>query len=253
LRKYVPQPRFARLFVTWFLPVLLMAVLALLGSSGRALAQNAPQPAPSSTSSTAAGNEAAATTPSDEQKELNIFRHAPIVARIGQKMGLDVEATAKIFEALNFLIIFLAIVIPLVRYVPRILRNRAETLNRDIKTAREATADAQSRLSAVEAQLAGLAGEIEKFRVQMEQGSLEDEKRIKAAIQEESARILSSAEQEIAAAAAQARRGLRHFAADLAIGQAEKQIALTPETDRALIAEFVSDVARNGAAKGGQN
>jgi F-type H+-transporting ATPase subunit b len=253
LRKLDSQPRFARFFFAWPLPVLLLGALALLGPPRRALAQDAPQPAPSSAASTAAGNDTAETTPSDEQKELNIFRHAPIVAKIGQKMGLGVETTARVFEVLNFLIIFLAIVIPLARYVPRILRNRAESLNRDIKAAREATADAQSRLSAVEAQLAGLAGEIEKFRVQMEQGSLEDEKRIKAAIAEESARILSSAEQEIAAAAAQARRGLRHFAADLAIGQAEKQLVLTPETDRALIAEFVSDVARNAAAKGGQN
>jgi F-type H+-transporting ATPase subunit b len=49
-------------------------------------------------------------------------------------------------------------------------------------------------------------------------------------------------------AAAQARRGLRHFAADLAIDQATKQLVLTAETDRALIAEFVGDVT-----KGGQN
>jgi hypothetical protein len=50
----------------------------------------------------------------------------------------------------------------------------------------------------------------------------------------------------------QAKRGLRSFAADLAIGQAEKQIALTPETDRALIAEFVAGVAGD-AVKGGKN
>ena len=252
MRDTVLQPRFTRLFLARFFPVLLVAALALAGSPLRSVAQNAPQPAPSASSSAASG-QAGETTPSDEQKELDIFRHAPIVAKIGQKMGLDVETTAKLFEAINFVVILLAIVIPIVRIVPRALRKRTETLNRDITTAREATADAQSRLKAVEAQLAGLAGEIAKFRTQMEQGSLEDEKRIKAAIAEESARILASAEQEIAAAAAQARRGLRHFAADLAIAQAEKQLALTPETDRALIAEFVSDVARNGAAKGGQN
>ena len=252
MRDTVLQPRFTRLFLARFFPVLLVAALALLGSPLRTAAQNAPQPAPSASSSAASG-QAGETTPNDEQKELDIFRHAPIVAKIGQKMGLDVETTAKLFEAINFIVILLAIVIPIVRIVPRALRKRTETLNRDITTAREATADAQSRLKAVEAQLAGLAGEIAKFRTQMEQGSLEDEKRIKAAIAEESARILASAEQEIAAAAAQARRGLRHFAADLAIAQAEKQLALTPETDRALIAEFVSDVARNGAAKGGQN
>ena len=60
--------------------------------------------------------------------------------------------------------------------------------------------------------------------------------------------LVTAAEQEIAAAAAHAKRGLLHFAADLAIEQAAKQLVLTPETDRALIAEFMSD-----SAKGGQN
>ena len=46
---------------------------------------------------------------------------------------------------------------------------------------------------------------------------------------------MAAAEQEIGVAVAQAKRGLRSFAADLAIEQAEKQIKLTPETDRALI------------------
>jgi F0F1-type ATP synthase membrane subunit b/b' len=59
---------------------------------------------------------------------------------------------------------------------------------------------------------------------------------------------VTAAEQELAAAAAHAKRGLRHFAADLAIEQAAQQLILTPETDRALIAEFVRDTA-----KGGQN
>jgi F-type H+-transporting ATPase subunit b len=193
------------------------------------------------------------TTPNDEQKEMDLFRHAPIVAKIGEKMGMDVETTAKVFEGLNFLIILLAIVIPLVRIVPRTLRQRSAALSRDIQTAREATADANARLSAVEAKLAGLGAEIEAFRAQVEQESREDEKRIKATIEEETARIVAAAEQEIAQAAAQARRGLRHLAADLAIEQAEKQLVLTPETDRALIAEFISDVAGNGRGKGGVN
>jgi F-type H+-transporting ATPase subunit b len=47
-------------------------------------------------------------------------------------------------------------------------------------------------------------------------------------------------------AAAQATRGLRNFAADLAIDQASRQLKLTPETDRALIAEFVGNVEKGG-------
>jgi len=76
----------------------------------------------------------------------------------------------------------------------------------------------------------------------------QDEVRIKNALEEESARIVASAEQEIGAAAAHARRGLRQFAAELAIERAARQMTITPETDRTLIAEFVKD-----AAKGGKN
>ena len=53
--------------------------------------------------------------------------------------------------------------------------------------------------------------------------------------------------------AAQARRGLRHFAADLAVDQAATQMVLTPETDRALLAEFVGNVGKTGTIRGGQN
>ncbi len=211
----------------------------------------AAQQAPAAASNQTAAEGNAQSAASDEQKELDIFRHAPIVQSIGRKMGMGVETTARVFEAINFVIIILAIVIPIGRFMPKVLRKRSETLSHDIKTAREATTDANVRLSAVEAKLAGLDAEIQKFRAQIEQESLEDGKRIKASIEEESARIVAAAELEIGQAAAQARRGIRHFAADLAIERAEKQLALTPETDRALIDEFIASAAANGAGKGG--
>jgi len=78
----------------------------------------------------------------------------------------------------------------------------------------------------------------------------EDEARIKASIGEESARIVASAGQEIQVAAAQARRGLKEFAGDLAIDRALSQLTLTDEIDRALIAEFARD---SKPSAGGQN
>jgi len=45
---------------------------------------------------------------------------------------------------------------------------------------------------------------------------------------------------------------LRHFAADLAIEQAAKQLDVTAATDRALIAEFIDSV-NGGAHQGEQN
>jgi len=242
---------------TSILPLFLLAALALAAFAlPRGL--HAQDSAPAASSDSAQSDSSASSAQknpeaSAEQKELDVFRHAPIVAAIAKKLGLSVETTAKIFEALNFLIIFLAIVLPLAKFLPKVLRNRKETLSQNLRTAREATEDAKSRLSAVEARLAGLDEEIARFRAQVEQDSLEDEKRIKASLAEESERIVATAEQEIAAAAAQARRGLRNFAAELAIEHAEKQLVLTPETDRALIGEFIAEVSSNGSGKGGKN
>ena len=41
-------------------------------------------------------------------------------------------------------------------------------------------------------------------------------------------------------------RKVYDFAAELAVEQAAQQMVLTPETDRALIAEFVGDVNQGG-------
>jgi F-type H+-transporting ATPase subunit b len=208
---------------------------------------------------TSPGNSAAAETPKSAEApqsaedEEQAFLHSSVVQSLARLLHLKLDTAVDIFLGINFAIIFFAIAIPLTRMGPKIIRKRSQTLRHDLQTARDATADAQARLSAVEAKLAGLDEEMRNFRAQVERESLEDEKRIKAALGEESARIVAAAEQEIGVAAAQAKRGLRNFAADLAIEQATKQLALTPDDDRAVIAEFISGVAGDGTAKGGKN
>jgi len=188
-----------------------------------------------------------------EEQENDQYRHAPIVQSLARMMHLDVETAARLFEIFNVSVVFFGIVIPLIRLMPKMLRKRSEKIRTDIEEARKTTADANSRLNAVEAKLASLDQEIAKFRTEVEQQIAQDEQRSKAALEEESARIVASAEQEIGVAAAQARRSLRHFAADLAIDQAVKKLVLTPETDRALIAEFVREAGGDGMNGGGKN
>lgn len=249
------------------------AVFAVLSAApARAVAQEANPSAPVHSAAQSEGQAALPTQPGhvkdEEAEEHNLFRHTALVQKISDSVFHDnasdpdpahqavrtehIEKTARAFEWINSAIIIFAIIIPLGRILPRIIRRRSETLKQNLEQARKSTADANARLSAVEAQMARLDDEIAKIRVQVEEESRQDEVRIKATIQEESARIVSSAEQEIAAATAQATRGLRNFAADLAIDQAARQLILTPETDRALIAEFVATTAGNGAAKGGK-
>jgi F-type H+-transporting ATPase subunit b len=223
-------------------------VLGLAAAGHRVAAQTPDVPAQPQVQSpsTEAANPPRTEAAKSEKEENDQYRHAPIVQTLAGMLHLSVETTARLFEFINFAVVALAIGIPLVRFLPKFLRRRSEKLASDIESARKVTEDANSRLSAVEAKLSSLDQEIAKFRAEVEQEIVQDEAHSKAALEAERARIVASAEQEIAVAAAQAKRGLRHFAADLAIEQATKQLVLTPETDRALIAEFVRDTARGG-------
>jgi F-type H+-transporting ATPase subunit b len=236
------------------------------------MAAQEPAPAPNASPSQGSGLSAQpGQVKKEETEEDNVYRHTKLVQSISDAIfhddrnatdrekvelrGKHIEVTARTFEWINAAIILLCIIIPLARFLPKVIRKRQNTLSHNLEDARKTTADANARLSAVEAQLSRLDEEIAKIRAQVEDESKQDEARIKASIEEERARIVVAAEQEIGAAAAHARRSLRHFAADLAIEQAAKQLVLTPETDRALIAEFISEAGNNtnGAAKGGKN
>jgi F-type H+-transporting ATPase subunit b len=229
-----------------------MFVAAVLATPIRVTAQTsapAAQAAPASATSGTTVPEA--TKPEEVQKSEadanDVYLHAPIVKTLARMLHLDVETAARIFEGINFGIIVLAVGFLLLRILPKTLRGRSEKVRTDIESARKMSEDAYARLSAIEAKLSGLDGEIAQIRAQVELESKEDEARIKSTIKEESVRIVAAAAQEMEASAAQARRSLRHFAADLAIEQAAKQLAITPETDRALIAEFLGDTALTGA------
>jgi F-type H+-transporting ATPase subunit b len=187
------------------------------------------------------------TSYSEEEKQNRAFLFdGPVVKWTAQKLGLPIETTAVLYEIVNFLIIALAIVVPLLRFLPKYLRGRKDKLAGDLARARKATEEANARLSAVEAKLSKLDEEIRKFRTEIEAEAEHDQARISRSLAEESKRIVEAAEQEIGVAGAQARRGLRGFAAGLAIDQAAKQLELTAEIDSALIAEFVGDVVGKG-------
>jgi F-type H+-transporting ATPase subunit b len=192
--------------------------------------------------------------PESEQEEIYNYLHAPAVRWIARKLHLSANAASRIFVFINFAILFFLIAAPLAKIMPKVMRKRTETLRHNIRTAREVGEDAKARLSAMEAKLAGLGAEIEEIRAQVEREIQEDQARIKTALEEEKTRIVAAAEQELNVATLQARRGLRALAAGMAIEQASKQFVLTPETDRALIAEFIGHVDgdHDGAAHGGE-
>lgn len=190
-----------------------------------------------------------------EAEETAAYRHSATVQWAAKLLHIDVETAASGFEYINFAVILLAVGIPLIRIVPKVLRQRSAKLGADLEVAQAETANAQDRLSAIEAKLGGLDAEIAAIRKTVEDEMRNDEVRVKAAIEEETARIVQSAEQEIGMAAVQAQRGLKVFVADMVIDRALKQLTLDSATDSALIAEFAHDISggRKHSSKGGQN
>ena len=178
-----------------------------------------------------------------EEEQVNVYRHSATVQWVANLVHADVETVAKGFELINFAIIVLAVGIPLFKILPATLRKRKARLGAELEVAQAKTADANERLSIVEAKLAGLDAEINAFRKQVEDDMKGDEARIKTSIEEETARIVAAAEQEIVIAGAHAQRGLKQFAADLAIDRALGRLKLDEATDRALIAEFASEIS----------
>ncbi len=157
-----------------------------------------------------------------------------------------------IFEDLNSAIMWIGIIWFLVKVLPKAFRQRSETIQKELVEAHSATEEARERLSAVEARLAKLDSEIEAIRKQAEHDSVEDEKRIKASLEEERKRIIESAEQEIAAFGSAAQRDLKHLAADLAVERALQRIHLGADADRILVQNFAADLDST-QTKGGKN
>lgn len=216
----------------------LLALLAMPGARLHAQASDSPKPA------AAAGAEHMDEPESNSETEQ--YRHSSVVKAIARFTHLSTEATAQIIEDLNSGVLLAAIAFFLWKMLPTMFRSRTETLQKDLVAARLATEDANRRLAEVEARLLRLDSEIGSIRQQVEQESIEDEKRIHAALEAERERVIASAEQEIAAVQAAAQRDLKKFAADLAIDHAMRRIQLSNDTDRALVREFGKSLKNSG-------
>ncbi|WP_158751381.1 ATP synthase F0 subunit B [Acidobacterium sp. S8] len=231
-------------FAIFFAAIVLMAGAV---SHGFSQENTAPAPPPGNFHSQYEKMDAPETNSEEEH-----YRHSAAVQWIAKSIHTDTETAAKIFEDFNSAVMIIAIVWFLVKALPKAFRSRSEKIQKELLEARAATEDASKRLSAVEARLAKLDTEIDAIRKQAEHDSLEDEKHVKATLEEERKRIVESAEQEIEAFGAAAQRDLKRFAADLAVERAVQKIHLGADADRILVEKFTADLAST-QGNGGKN
>lgn len=173
------------------------------------------------------------------------FKESPSVRFIARHTGLSTANAYFLCILLNFAVIVGLVFWAVRKYLPAAFNARTAAIQRAMQEAQKASEEARRRLAEIENRLMKLDGEIGRMRNAAERDADEEETRIHAAAQQDAQKIVESAQQEIVAAAKAARRELTAYAADLAIGLAQKQIRVDAATDRALVRNFAGELGRS--------
>jgi len=238
------------------LALVLLGVVAALAAPARAQEQSAPpssqqtskentqETSPPAREHKSIGGELAEetreATGADEEEENVALKHSSMVQKLAKLTGLSVHQAHLLALFLNFAIIVVVVVWAVRKFVPGMLRDRSASIQRALEEARAASQDANRRLADIENRLRQLDVEIGRMQATAEREADAEEGRIQKAAEEDIRKVVLAAEQEIVAAAKQARRELATHTADLAIALARQQISVDSNTDQVLVRTFAS-------------
>jgi len=186
----------------------------------------------------------------EEKDEMAEFKQSASVKMIAHLTGLNDQHAYWLSVVLNFVVIAAVILWAGRKYLPGKFRDRSAAIQKAMQEAQMASEEARRRLVEIESRLMKLDVEIGMMRDAAEKEGTAEEIRIQAAAEEDARKIVTSAEQEIAAAAKAARRQLTAYAADLAVGLARKQIHVDAGTDQALIRNFAQELGSSSDDSG---
>lgn len=178
----------------------------------------------------------------EEKDEKAEFKESPSVQFVARHTGLSNGNAYLLSILVNFAVIAGLIFWAGRKYLPAAFSARTAAIQKAMQEAQKASEEARRRLAEIESRLMKLDGEIGMMRNAAEKDAAAEEARIQAAAQEDTRKIVESAQQEIAAAAKAARRELTSYAADLAIGLAGRQIHVDARTDQALVRNFAGEL-----------
>jgi F-type H+-transporting ATPase subunit b len=239
----------------------LLAVFLLVALCGVVWAQSEPQPAKPAEPAGAAASPQSGAAPAaahgeakpegakheaKEEDEEAQFKQSAAVKWLADSLGISIGAAYWLSVLVNFAIVAVLLVVMLKSPMATFFRERTAGIQKSLEEARKASEEAQRRLAEIEARLAKLDGETAEMRAVAEREAGKEEAAAQKAVEEAKARIVQGAEQEIAAAARQARGELKSYAAELAVSLAEKRIEVNAATDRALVHEFAEQLGKGG-------
>ena len=179
----------------------------------------------------------------EEKDEMEEFKQSGSVRLIAKYLtGGNLQRAYWLSVIFNFAVIAWVIIWAGRKYLPGLFRDRTAAIQKAMQEAQKASEEARRKLAEIESRLQQLDLEIGKIRDAAEKEGTAEEARIKTAAEEDARKIVAAAEQEISAAAKNARRQLAAHAADLAVGLAQKQIKIDAATDQALVRTFAGQM-----------
>ena len=186
-----------------------------------------------------------------EEEEDNVnLTHAGPIRWLARKTGLSVHQAHLVALGLNFAIVVVVVFWAARKSLPAMFRNRSQSIQRALEEARAASQDANRRLADIENRLRQLDVEIGQMQAAAEKEADAEEARILNAAEEDIRKVVLAAEQEVAAAAKQARRELTTHTAGLAIALARQQINVDSNTDQILVRTFASKLGSHPSSRG---
>jgi F0F1-type ATP synthase membrane subunit b/b' len=177
-----------------------------------------------------------------EEKDKASFKQSASVRYIADKLGTSTETASFLSFLFNFGVIAGILIWATRKHLPGAFRARTAAIQRAMQEAQKASEEARRKLAEIDSRLMRLDGEIGMMRNAAEKEAAAEEARIRAAAEEDARKMLESAQQEIAAAVKAARRELTAYAAELAVGLAQKQIRVDAATDQALLRNFAGQL-----------
>jgi F-type H+-transporting ATPase subunit b len=148
----------------------------------------------------------------------------------------------------NFAILAVGLGYLIAKSLPSFFQGRTESIQKDIAKARKTKEEAERRAAEMDARLAALGQEIDKFRAQARAEMEQEGERIRRETAAQIHHLEQQAESEIESASKAARAELRALAARLALDLAEKRIRarLDDRAEASLVENFVADLSQQG-------
>jgi F-type H+-transporting ATPase subunit b len=160
-----------------------------------------------------------------------------------------------IWKWANFAILAVGLGYLMAKNLPGVFSSRTKEIQHGISEAQQMKQDAERRSAEMDARLNSLGADIEKFRTQSAAEMQQEGDRISRETAAQIKKIEQQAAVEIESVGKTARRQLKEYAAELALGLAEERLRgrMDNATESALVDDFVRDLERQTPQKTGSN